>query len=126
MNRLAIPLSILAVATVAACAAPVQQANVIPPQPAIQPQPVGYQAGTGVVQAVMAAPPRMGAAAGGSAATKRPETPVGMETAPSGRMIRLAIKMDRSGTMQYVDTDATDFRPGMRVELTPDGKIRPL
>ena len=45
---------------------------------------------------------------------------------PSGRMIRLAIKMDRSGTMQYVDTDATDFRPGMRVELTPDGKIRAL
>ena len=125
MNRLAIPLSILAAATVAACA-PVQQANVIPPQPAIQPQPVGYQAGTGVVQAVMAAPGRMGAAAGGSAATKRPETPVGMETAPSGRMIRLAIKMDRSGTMQYVDTDATDFRPGMRVELTTDGKIRPL
>ncbi len=34
--------------------------------------------------------------------------------------------MDRSGTMQYVDTDATDFRPGMRVELTTDGKIRPL
>src|SRR5258708_25601384 len=126
MNRLVIPLSIFAVATVAACAAPVQQANVVPPQPAIQPQPIGYQAGTGGGQAVMAAPRRVAAAAGGSAATKRPETPVGMETAPSGRMIRLAIRMDRSGTMQYVDTDATDFRPGMRVELTPDGKIRQL
>ena len=113
MNRLALPLSILAVTTIAGCAMPVRQANIIPPAPAIQPQSTLFETGTGVVQSVIAAPGRMGAAAGSSAGSNE-------------RMIRLAIKMDRSGVMQYVDTDSSDFRPGMRVELTNDGKIRAL
>jgi hypothetical protein len=105
---------------------PVREPNIIPPAPAIQPQSTLSETGTGVVQAVMAAPGRMGAAAGSSAVTNRPETPVGTEATPSGRMIRLAIKMERSGVIQYVDTDSSDFRQGMRVELTPDGKIRAI
>ena len=72
MNRLAIPLSILAL-TSAGCAMSVREPNIIPPSPAIQPQTTGFRTGTGVVQSVAVAPARMGAAAAGaSASTNRP------------------------------------------------------
>jgi hypothetical protein len=41
-------------------------------------------------------------------------------------MQRLAIRMDNDRAIQYVDTDATQFQRGMRVELTPDHYIRQL
>ena len=119
MNRLAIPLSILAL-TSAGCAMSVREPNIIPPSPAIQPQTTGFRTGTGVVQSVAVAPARMGAAAGASASTNRPGP------LAEGRVMRLGIKMDRGNDTQYVDTDSADFRTGMRVELTPDGKIRQL
>jgi hypothetical protein len=68
------------------------------------------------------------AVAGGSAVTNRPEAPVGTEgnRVNSGQMQRLAIRMDNDRAIQYVDTDATQFQRGMRVELTPDHYIRQL
>jgi hypothetical protein len=125
MTKLAIPLSILAVA-LAGCGAPAYRPAVEAAAP-IVPQPTGYHAGTGVVQNVMLAPAPMGATGStASGATNRPEPPVGMPSDSTGRLQRLAIKMDRTGEVQYVDTDSHDFTKGARVELTSDGKIRKL
>ena len=123
MKRLATPLSILAVAGVAACtttyhSSPFGSAAVVP-------QTTGYRPGTGVIQNVFAAPARV-AVAGGSATTNRPEPPVGTEGARSGPINRLAIKMDKGGAIQYIDTESNEFGRGMRVELSPDGKIKKL
>ena len=120
MNRLAIPLSILAVATVTACAMSVREPNIIPPSPRIQPQTTGYQTGTGLVQDVLPSPDarRTDAAAGVS-------SNAGDANVSGGRIKRLAIRMDRTGALQYIDTDV-NFLPGQRVELSANGKIRLL
>jgi hypothetical protein len=125
MTKLAVTFSILAVAAAAGCTT----IETTRPQAAAQhttvvTQPMAYQPGTGVVQNVYPAPGPVSAVAGSSATTNRPEPPVGTEANTTGRLNRLAIRMDRGGLMQYVDTDSTEFRPGMRVELTPDHKIR--
>ena len=130
MNTRIASLSILAIAALAACAP-----NTTTVRPSLEPsariatQPIAYRPGTGVIQSVTPAPVMGGAAvAGGSAVTNRPEAPVGTEanrTTP-GQMQRLAIRMDTGGDIQYVDTDATQFQRGMRVELTPDHYIRQL
>lgn len=133
MTKLAIPLSILAVA-LAGCGAPAYRPAVTAAAP-IVPQTTGYHAGTGIVQNVMLAPSPMGSVSGGTAtgATSNPyETSPhnraegGMPENWANRMKRLAIKMDRTGEIQYVDTDSMDFTKGARVELTPDGHIRKL
>jgi hypothetical protein len=136
MTKLAIPLSILALA-LAGCAGtrsgPAMEAHAAP----IVPQTTGYHSGTGVVQSTMLAPAPMGGATGGTAtgasghpagtsATDRPEPPVGVPSNSGGRLNRLAIKMDGTGEVQYVDTDSSEFSKGTRVELTADGKIRKL
>ena len=116
MNRLAIPLSIFAVAALTACGSPPYapaQANAAP----IVPQTTGYRPGTGVVVSTTVAPAPMGSASGGTA--------TGASSNSAGRLARLAIRMD-DGTVQYVDTDGNEFKPGTRVELTPDGLIRKL
>jgi len=109
MFRLAVPLSILAAATLSACSAPPQQGG--PAQPAAGPKVVTnvhpYKAGTGVVQAVMPAPST--AAAGGSAEPLQ----------------RLEIKMD-SGGVQLVDTSSKEFKKGTRVQLTEDKQIKKM
>jgi hypothetical protein len=56
----------------------------------------------------------------------RPEPPVGVPSSSSGRLVRLAIKMDSGGDLQYIDTDSSQFTKGTRVELTPDGMIKKL
>jgi len=135
MKRLAIPLSFLAVAAVAACGAPyyapAQDERAAP----IVPQATTYRPGFGWVQSVVLTPSPMGSATGGTAtgasahpagtsATDRPEPPVGTASNSAGRLNRLAIKMDAGGDIQYVDTDSNEFKPGTRVELTPDRMIR--
>ena len=62
----------------------------------------------------------------GTSGTERPEPPVGTPSSSSGRLVRLAIKMDAGGDVQYVDTDSSEFQKGMRVELTSDGMIKKL
>jgi hypothetical protein len=103
MVRLAVPLSILALATLSACTTP-------PPTgaaPNIVTHVHPYRAGTGVVQAVMPTPAM--AAAGGSAEP----------------MQRLEIKMD-DGRIQYVDTSSRELTKGTRVQLTEDKLIKKL
>ena len=140
MTKLAVPLSILAAgATLVACSStnPSPAPSTISSAAPIVPQRVAYRPGTGVVQNVVLAPAPISAVSGGTAtgasghvagpsSTDRPEPPVGVSSSASGRLVRLAIKMDSGGDIQYVDTDSSEFTKGTRVELTPDRMIRKL
>jgi hypothetical protein len=124
MSKLYFPLSLAAVAALAACASsdpvtPAPAPVVVVPSPApvvSAPPPVVVQQaapgvvapsalrpGFGRVEAITALPPS--AAAGGTA------------------MSRFGIKME-DGTVQYVDSAAQGLYVGERVELTRDGQIR--
>ena len=127
MNIRIASLSILAAALLAACAGnSITPAS--PPSARIATQEIAYRPGTGVIESVTPAPIMGAAGAGSSAVTNRPQAPVGTEgnRAAPGAMQRLAIRMDNDRAIQYVDTDATQFQRGMRVELTPDHYIRQL
>jgi hypothetical protein len=128
MNTRIASLSILSAALLAACAPNTTTVRpALEPTARIAPQEIAYRPGTGVVQSVTPAPVMGSAIAGGSAVTNRPEAPVGTEGRPAaGQMQRLAIRMDDRGDIQYVDTDATEFQRGMRVELTPNHYIRKI
>ena len=118
MNRIAFaaPVAILA-AVFAGCTSPgpnnpASASTSIPPVA----QPVGYWAGTGVVQSVNPAPgPIM---AGPNTSSRNPSTP----SSESG-LYRLGIRMD-NGQMMYVDTPSRDFSPGTRVQLSDNNEIR--
>lgn len=129
MTKLAFPLSLCALAVLAACAtsdpvtpapapvivapAPVVTApapgTVVVPQvaaaPVVVPTPTAIRAGHGRVESITALAAT--AAAGGTAKPLR----------------RIGIKMD-DGTVQYVDTAAEGLSLGERVDLTSDGQIR--
>jgi hypothetical protein len=138
MTKLALPLSILAAAGIAACTSPSSPQQPISATAApIVPQKVAYHPGTGVIQNVLLYPAPLGSATGGTAtgatghvasttANEQPEPRVGVPSSSTGRLVRLAIKMDSGGDIQYVDTDSSQFTKGMRVELTPDGMIKKL
>ncbi len=136
MTRIALPLSVIAVAALAACAQPAYRPAMDPHAAPIVPQAMDYRPGTGTVERVMLTPAPMGSASGGTAtgasahpagtsATDRPEPPVGVPSNSANRLNRLVIRMDNGG-VQYIDTDSNEFRTGTRVELTPDRMIRPL
>jgi hypothetical protein len=129
MTRLAFPLSLSALALLAACATsdPVTPAPapvvIVAPAPATTPP-----AGTVVVPPVATAPvvvPTPAAVRAGfgriESMTALPASAAAGSTAQP--MQRLGIKMD-DGTMQYVDTSAPGMSLGERVELTRDGYIR--
>lgn len=107
MVRLAVPLSLLALATLSACSTPPQTGGPSQAAPNIVPHVHPYRAGTGVVQAVMPTP-----VAAGAGASAEP-------------MQRLEIKMD-DGRIQYVDTSSRELTKGTRVQLTEDKLIRKL
>jgi type IV pilus biogenesis protein CpaD/CtpE len=98
-----------AVTTLAAC-------SVTPPNrpPSIVTNEVPYQPGMGTVQAVTQTPVLAVAGAGASSAASSTSEP----------LKRLHVRMD-NGRTQYIDT-VSSVRPGARVELTPDRKIRTL
>jgi hypothetical protein len=112
-----VPLSVAAVALLAACGS--RQPNpivVVPPStpvvtvpqgaaPAPIVQSVALKPGMGRIETMGAAPT---ASAGGTAASP---------------MQRLGIRMD-DGSMQYVDTPSTGLSIGDRIELTREGFIR--
>jgi hypothetical protein len=129
MTKLAFPLSLSALAVLAACAttdpvtpapAPVIVApspvvtapagTVVVPSvagaPVVVPTPTVVRAGFGRIETITALP-QTSAAAGGSAKPMR----------------RLGIKME-DGTVQYVDTYAEGLSLGERIELTRDGQIK--
>jgi len=126
MNKLAVTFSMLAVAAAGCTTIETPRPQAAAPTATVVPQPVAYLAGTGVVQNVFPAPAPKSAVAGSSSTAKRTEPPTGTERYGTQGLNRLEIRMDRNGTMQYVDTDATDIQRGMRVELTPDHMIRKL
>ena len=101
MPRLALSLSLAAVAALAACNSPAPRTEVVGTQ-------MSYRAGYGTVQSVSPAPLPM-AAAGGSGQG-------------GASLYRLAIRMD-DGRMQYVDTDSPEYAKGQRVELSEDRLI---
>ena len=107
MVRLAVPLSLLALATLSACTTPPSTGGPAARSPNIVTNVHPYRAGTGVVQAVMPVPAT--AAAGSSAEP----------------MQRLEIKMD-DGRIQYVDTLSREFTKGTRVQLSEDKLIRKI
>ena len=114
MSKLYFPLSLVAVAVLAACTtsspvAPAPAPVVVTPAPVVTaPAPIvvaptAIRPGFGRVEAITAAQPS--AAAGGST------------------LRRLGIKMD-DGTVQYVDSVATGVSVGDRVELTGAGQLK--
>ena len=123
MRKLYLPLSVTALAVLAACAssdpvrpapAPVivQPAPVVtaPPavvvqQPAVVPAPNAIRAGHGQIESITPLPES--AATGGTVRQVK----------------RLGIKMN-DGTVQFVDTPAEGLSVGERVELTGDGYLR--
>jgi hypothetical protein len=137
MTRLAIPLSILALAALGACSSAPQGTSGRPiasHEAPIVPQAMSYRAGFGTVDSVLVAPSPMGASRGGTAtgasshpagtsATDRPEPRVGTPSSSAGRLNRLTVRMD-DGSVQYIDTDSNEFPRGTRVELTPERTIR--
>jgi hypothetical protein len=133
MTRIAVPLSILAVAALAACSSYSGSAPEAHAAPVV-PQTMSYQPGMGVVDNVVVAPSPMSSSRGGTAtgasshpagtsATDRPEPRVGTPSSSAGRLNRLTVRMD-NGTTQYIDTDSNEFPRGTRVELTADRMIR--
>jgi hypothetical protein len=126
MSKIFLPVSLIALAVLAACAvkepvtpapapvvvvpAPVVTAPpatvVVQPAataPVVVPAPTAIRPGFGRIESMTSLPP--GAAAGGT--THR----------------RFGIKME-DGTVQYVDTPAQGYSIGDRIELTSDGHIR--
>jgi len=122
MSKIYLPLSLVAVAMLAACAndpvtpapAPVIVAPapvVTAPPPTVVAAPAGtvvatptaLRPGTGRVEAITALP--QSAAAGGTT------------------MRRYGIRMD-DGTVQYVDSSAQGINMGERILLTSDGRIK--
>jgi hypothetical protein len=128
MKLIAIPLTLLAAATLGACAS--RPADTFP-RASIAPQPVAYHTGTGVITQVAASPSYYGNAAAGTTAPRTSSVAnsaganIGV-AAPASGYNRLVIRMDDGKTMQYLDTDSNELRPGMRVELLPDHTIRLL
>ena len=133
MKRLAIPLSIAALA-LAACAGPTVQpamSSAASSAP-IAPQALAYTTGYGRVESVLLRETQSSVSGGtatgasghpaGTSATDRPEPPVGVPSSSAGRGVRLGIRMD-DGTMQYIETDSDQFPKGTRVLLTSDHKI---
>jgi len=114
MSKLYFPLSLAAVAVLAACTtsspvAPAPAPVVVAPAPVVTaPAPVvvaptAIRPGFGRVEAITAAQ----ASAGAGGTTLR----------------RLGIKME-DGTVQYVDSVATGVSVGDRVELTANGQLK--
>ena len=120
MKMLAASLSILAVAAVTGCGSTRPALDHAAP---IVPQNVSYRSGTGVVDNVLFTPAPISSASGGTA-TGASGHPAG--TSATDRLVRLAIKMDSGGDIQYIDTDTNEFKKGDRVELTADHLIRKL
>jgi hypothetical protein len=123
MNRLAIPLALVAVAVTAACAHRAEPAPapivVVPQQPpAVVAAPA---APTVVVPQATVATLRPGAGRIETIAAVPSTSGAGSTAASSAR--RISVRM-QDGTLQYVDTEAPNLSVGDRVELTSEGYIR--
>ena len=136
MKRLAIPLSIVALALAACAETPTQPAMSSAASSApIATQTQGtYAPGYGRIEQVLLRDGPISASHGGTAtgasghpagtsATDRPEPPVGQPSNAGGRMVRYGVKMT-DGSLQWIDTDTSEFKKGDQVLLTSDHKIQ--
>jgi hypothetical protein len=115
-----VPLSVVALAVLAACGGREPQPVVIvPPAPVVTTPPASAQpSGPAVVQSV----PQIRAGMGRIESIAPATNASAGGTAPSS-MHRLNIRMD-DGSMQVVDTPSSGLSVGDRVELTREGYIR--
>jgi len=128
MSKLTV-LSLAALAAIAGCAtehkvAPAPAPVVVQPAPTAAPAAVVVpQAGTGaiVVAPAAAAPLRAGTGRIDSMLDLPPSAAAG-STVPNANK-RVGIRMD-DGTLQYLDTAASDLAVGDRVSITSDGYMR--
>ena len=126
MLKLSFPLSLIAVAALAACASRVQP---VPTAVIVTPAPAGtVVAGSSVAAApstaVTATAPALRAGAGRvESIAAMPQWSSSAGSAQPSSMRRIGVRMD-DGTMQFLDTDAPSLRVGDRVQLTADGYIR--
>jgi hypothetical protein len=99
----------------AACASPETDRRVSASAPDMG-QTVPYRSGSGTVVSVSKAPAPMTSVASASdsatAGASAPET-----------WYRLGVRME-DGSMQYIDTNSTEFPVGTRIQLTPERLIR--
>lgn len=136
MKRLAFPLSIVALALAACAETPVLPAmsSVASSAPIATQTTQPYTTGYGRIEQVLLGEGPISAARGGTAtgasghpagtsATDRPEPPVGQPSNASGRMVRYGVRMT-DGTLQWIDTDTSEFKKGDQVLLTSDHKIQ--
>jgi len=134
LKQLSFPLSLVAVAVLAACASeatpvPTAVAPVAPTPGTVVAAPAAPGAtvvapGTTVTQTAQITTPALRAGRGRVetlAATPQWSASSG-STQPSG-MRRVGVRMD-DGTVQFLDTDAPSLRIGDRVQITADGYIR--
>jgi hypothetical protein len=122
MSKIYFPLSLVAVAMLAACAndpvTPAPAPVIIAPAPVVTAPPptvVAAPAGT-VVATPTAIRPGMGRV---ETITQLPPSAAAGGTS----MRRYGIKME-DGTVQYVDSSAAGIFMGERIELTTDGRIK--
>jgi hypothetical protein len=120
MSKFYFPLSLVAVAALAACAndpvTPAPAPVIVAPAPVVTAPPptvVAAPAGT-IVATPTAIRPGMGRI---ETITALPQS----AAAGGATLRRFGIKMD-DGTVQYVDTSAQGINMGERVELTSDGR----
>jgi hypothetical protein len=115
-----VPLSVVALAMLAACGGrEPQPVVVVPPAPVVTTAPpASAQPGPAVAQSV----PQIRAGMGRIESIAPATTASAGSTSPSS-MHRLNIRMD-DGSMQVVDTPSSGLSIGDRVELTREGYIR--
>ena len=139
MNRLALPLSAIAIAVLAGCASesrvapapapvvvqPAAPAAVItaPATTAAAPTVVVPSAGTAPVVVASPAPQALRAGTGRiDSIINLPASAAAGSSVP-GATKRITIRMD-DGSLQYLDTAAADIAIGERVSLTNDGTMK--
>lgn len=132
MTKLAIPLSLAALAVLGACSttdpvSPAPAPVVVAPAPVVTAPPPGTvvvqqpQMAAGTV--VVPTPTAIRAGMGRVESINPLPTSAATGSGNVRPMKRLGIKMD-DGTVQYVDTAAENLAIGQRIELTRDGHIR--
>lgn len=141
MTKLALPLSAIAIAILAGCAsesrvAPAPAPVVVQPAPptaavvtapatttAAAPTVVVPAAGTAPVVVATPAPQPLRAGTGAIAQIINLPPSAAAGSSVPGATKRITIRMD-DGSMQYLDTSATDLAIGERVSLTNDGTMK--
>ena len=125
MSKFYFPLSLVAVAALAACAStdpvtPAPAPVIVAPAPVVTAPPATVVVPQAATQGVVITPTAIRPGFG------RVETiAVVQQSAAAGgtTLRRFGIKMD-DGTVQYVDSAAQGISPGQRIELTNDGQIK--